>query len=78
MGMTPQHFHTIPTSCAIMPPLTQVCFVFVVSYLSVYYVVSFTRPSSTWYMCVVFYTDDCGVLCYCVCKVWVMYWVSIR
>ena len=21
MGMTPQHFHTIPTSCAILPPL---------------------------------------------------------
>ena len=29
MGMTPQHFHTIPTSCAILPPLTQICFVFV-------------------------------------------------
>jgi len=28
MGMTPQHFHTIPTSCAILPPLTQICFVF--------------------------------------------------
>ena len=27
MGMTPQHFHTIPTSCAILPPLTQICFV---------------------------------------------------
>ena len=27
--MTPQHFHTIPTSCAILPPLTQICFVFV-------------------------------------------------
>ena len=26
-SMTPQHFHTIPTSCAILPPLTQVCFV---------------------------------------------------
>ena len=26
---TPQHFHTIPTSCAILPPLTQICFVFV-------------------------------------------------
>ena len=25
--MTPQHFHTIPTSCAILPPLTQICFV---------------------------------------------------
>ena len=24
MGMTPQHFHTIPTSCAILPPLTQI------------------------------------------------------
>ena len=22
-SMTPQHFHTIPTSCAILPPLTQ-------------------------------------------------------
>jgi len=21
MEMTPQHFHTIPTSCAILPPL---------------------------------------------------------
>jgi len=21
MGMTPQHFHTIPTSCAILPSL---------------------------------------------------------
>ena len=29
MGMRPQHFHTIPTSCAILPPLTQICFVFV-------------------------------------------------
>ena len=27
--MTPQHFHTIPTSCAILPPLTQICYVFV-------------------------------------------------
>ena len=27
MGMMPQHFHTIPTSCAILPPLTQICFV---------------------------------------------------
>ena len=27
--MTPQYFHTIPTSCAILPPLTQICFVFV-------------------------------------------------
>ena len=27
MGMTPQHFHTIPTSCAILPLLTQICFV---------------------------------------------------
>ena len=27
MGMTPQHFHTIPTSCAILPPPTQICFV---------------------------------------------------
>ena len=23
MGLTPQHFHTIPTSCAILLPLTQ-------------------------------------------------------
>ena len=29
MGMTPQHLHTIPTSCAILLPLTQICFVFV-------------------------------------------------
>ena len=29
MGMTPQHFHTILTSCAILPPLTQIWFVFV-------------------------------------------------
>ena len=29
MGMTPQHFHNFPTSCAILPPLTQICFVFV-------------------------------------------------
>ena len=27
-SMTPQHFHTIPTSCAILPPLTQICYVF--------------------------------------------------
>ena len=27
-SMTPQHFHTIPTSCAISPPLTQICYVF--------------------------------------------------
>ena len=27
--MTPQHFHTISTSCAILLPLTQICFVFV-------------------------------------------------
>ena len=27
--MTQQHFHTIPTSCAILPPLTQIWFVFV-------------------------------------------------
>ena len=26
-SVTPQHFHTIPTSCAILPPLTQICFV---------------------------------------------------
>ena len=25
MGMTPQHFHTIPTSCAFLLPLTQIC-----------------------------------------------------
>ena len=29
MGMTPKHFYTIPTSSAILPPLTQICFVFV-------------------------------------------------
>ena len=29
MGMTPQHFHTITTSCAILLPLTQIFFVFV-------------------------------------------------
>ena len=29
MGMTPQQFHIIPTSCAILPPLTQICFVFI-------------------------------------------------
>ena len=31
MGMTPQHFHTIPTSCTILPPLTQIilCYLFV-------------------------------------------------
>ena len=28
-SMTPQHFHTIPTSCAILPPLTQICYAFV-------------------------------------------------
>ena len=27
MGMTPQYFNTIPASCAILPPLTQLCFV---------------------------------------------------
>ena len=27
MGMTPQYFHIIPTSCATLPPLTQICFV---------------------------------------------------
>ena len=27
--MTPQHFHTIPTSCGILPPLTQICFMLV-------------------------------------------------
>ena len=27
MGMTPQHFHTIPTSCAFLLPLTQICLV---------------------------------------------------
>ena len=27
MGMTPQHFHTISTSCAIVLLLTQICFV---------------------------------------------------
>ena len=26
---SPQHFHTIPTSCAILLPLTQICYVFV-------------------------------------------------
>jgi len=26
-GMTPQHFHVIPTSCTILLPLTQICFV---------------------------------------------------
>jgi len=29
MGMTLQHFRTIPTSCAILLSLTQICFVFV-------------------------------------------------
>ena len=29
-SMTPQHFHTIPTSCAIFLPLTQICDVLVV------------------------------------------------
>ena len=29
MGMTPQHFYTIPTFCAILPPLTQICFMIV-------------------------------------------------
>ena len=28
-SMTPQHFHTIPISCAILLPLTQICYVFV-------------------------------------------------
>ena len=30
-SMTPQHFHTIPTSCAILPQLAQnlICYVFV-------------------------------------------------
>ena len=28
MGMMP-HLHTIPKSCAILPPLTQICFMFV-------------------------------------------------
>ena len=28
-SMTPQHFPTIPTPCAILPPLTQICYVFV-------------------------------------------------
>ena len=28
-SMTPQHFHTIRTFCAILPPLTQICYVFV-------------------------------------------------
>jgi len=27
MEMTPQHFHTIPTSSAILPTLTQICLV---------------------------------------------------
>ena len=29
MGMTPQHFHTIPISFAILLPLTKIWFVFV-------------------------------------------------
>ena len=29
LGMTPQHFHTIPTSCAILPPITNMLCVFV-------------------------------------------------
>ena len=29
MEMAPQHFHTIHTPCAILPPLTQIGFVFV-------------------------------------------------
>ena len=29
MEITPQHLHTIPTSLAILLPLTQICFVFV-------------------------------------------------
>ena len=28
--MTQQHFHTIPTSCAILLPLMQICYVSVV------------------------------------------------
>ena len=33
MGMTPQHFHTVPTSCAILLPLTQIRLICVVSYV---------------------------------------------
>ena len=29
-SMTPQHLHTIPTSCAILLPLTQICYMLVV------------------------------------------------
>ena len=28
-AMTPQHFHTIPTSMRFLVPLTQICFMFV-------------------------------------------------
>ena len=31
--MTPQHFHTVPTSCAILLPLTQIRLIRVVSYV---------------------------------------------
>ena len=27
MGMTPQHIHTIPTSCAILPTMFCVCYI---------------------------------------------------
>ena len=30
MGMTPQQFHIIPTSCAILPLFAQIYYVFVV------------------------------------------------
>ena len=33
MGMMPQHFHTVPTSCAILLPLTQIRLIGVVSYV---------------------------------------------
>ena len=33
-SMTLQHFHTIPASCAILPPLTQICYVFILMCMS--------------------------------------------
>ena len=61
MGTTPQHFHTIPTSCAILPPLTQICFVCLL-------VVCRGLWKAVWWVVLGVHVDVHGV--------WVMLWVA--
>ena len=61
MGMTPQHFHTIPTSCAIWPPLTPICF-------ACFLVVCRGLWKAVWWVVLRVHVDVDGE--------WVMLWVA--